>query len=173
MFGGLLAPVYQDPKQSSKPRDAQVFKYLKETGGWVWGEKGFVPRQGDVFLTGSYSEAINVKEKSYGLWSFQHVGVVANITGNADGTYTVLSQDGGKGMSAIGEDNTGYTIRNYNPDTRMMSGAKPKIVIGVWRPVLIKEALKQLPKEIKATLTPGQLAAYGKPFYGKKDEVYE
>ena len=166
IFGGLLAPVYQDPKQSSKPRDAQVFKYLKETGGWVWGEEGFVPRQGDVFLTGSYSEAINVKAKSYGLWSFQHVGVVANITANADGTYTVLSQDGGKGMAAIGEDKTGYTIRNYDPKTRMMSGAKPKMVIGVWRPVLIKEALKQLPKEIKATLTPGQLAAYQK-LYGK------
>lgn len=169
VFGGLMAPVFQLPDQKVKPRDAAIFHYLKETGAWVWGEVGFVPIPGDIFLTGTYTDTINVKEKTHGSWTFQHVAIVANIMPNDDQTYTILSQDGGKGSSAAGEDKTGYTIRNYNPKTRLMSGASPKMVIGVWRPAVLKAALDNMPPEIKSTiksLSPGAKAPpkkYAKP----------
>lgn len=160
VFGGLMAPVFQDPKQQTRPRDTEMFQYLKQTGAWIWGYEGFVPEQGDIFLTGSYIDTVNVKDKSRGLWTFQHVGIVANTMKNDDGTYTLLSQDGGKGQASIGEDKTGYTIRNYDPKTRLSTGANPKLMIGVWRPGILKAALYKLPPEIKATLTGGRLQAY-------------
>lgn len=166
IFGYLMSPVFEDPKADSKPRDAPIFKYLQECGAWVWaaGEENFMPKQGDVFLTGTYMDVVNAKKKTYGMWTFQHVGIVAAVSPNPDGTLTVLSQDGGKGMAALGEDKTGYTQRTYDPKTRLMSGAKPKTVIGVWRPALLKAALQQLPPEIKATLKTQQAIAYDKYF---------
>jgi hypothetical protein len=158
IFGGLIAPVYQDPKKESQPRHTALFAYLKRTGAWLWGAPGFVPEQGDVFLTGSYSDAVNAKAKTHGLWTFQHTAIVAKLLRNDDGqTFTLLTQDGGKGLSRAGEDKTGYTIRNYDPNTRVLSGASPKLMIGVWRPAVLRAALLNMPDDIRATLKPGQL----------------
>jgi hypothetical protein len=163
IFGGLMAPVHD-----FKQREWPIFKYLKDSGAWVWGHEGFVPNTGDVFLTGEYKDTINVKQKSRGSWSFQHVGIVAAVAANDDGTYSILSQDGGKGQASIGEDKTGYTLRNYNPKTRLMSGANPKMLIGVWRPGPLKAALESLPADIKATFKKSQLEAYEASFGPKK-----
>jgi hypothetical protein len=161
VFGNLMAPVHEGVKGGGgPPRNTPMFQYLKDSGAWIWGYDGFVPQQGDIFLTGTYVDTVNVKDKSHGSWTFQHVGIVANTMKNDDETYTLLSEDGGKGQSAIGEDKTGYTIRNYDPKTRLMSGASQKVMIGVWRPGILKAALLKLPPDIKATLKPQALAAY-------------
>lgn len=163
IFGGLMAPVHDD-----KQREWPIFKYLKDSGAWVWGSEGFVPSTGDVFLTGEYKDTINVKRKSRGTWTFQHVGIVAAVEPNPDGTFSILSQDGGKGQASLGEDKTGYTLRNYDPKTRLMSGANPKMLIGVWRPGPLKAALESLPADIKATFKKSQLEAYEASFGPKK-----
>lgn len=163
IFGGLMAPVH-DHKQREWP----IFKYLKDSGAWVWGHEGFVPSTGDVFLTGEYKDTINAKQKSRGSWTFQHVAIIAAIEANPDGTYSLLSQDGGKGQASLGEDKTGYTLRNYDPKTRLISGASPKMLIGVWRPGPLKAALESLPADVKATFKKGQLEAYEASFGPKK-----
>ena len=183
IFGGLMASVNEplppkDPKQAPikpqpVPRQTAIFKYLKEAGAWVWAADGesFVPNQGDVFLTGTYTNSKDVRKKTYGRWEFQHTGVIVNKEENPDGSYTLLSQDGGKGMAALGEDKTGYTMRNYNPITRIVSGAADRTLIGVWRPVLLKAALARMPREIFDTLSDTRKAIWEQSF-GKRD-VYD
>ena len=153
-----MAPVWQEPGKD-KPRDSALFAYLKAQGAWIWGYPDFVPVQGDIFLTGTYADTNN-QGKSRGSWTFQHVAVVAKILPNADGTYTILSQDGGKGQASIGEDKTGYTIRNYDAKTRFMSGAKPRVLIGVWRPGALKTAIENMPPEIRSSLKGKEKTAY-------------
>ncbi len=152
VFGGLMAPVHQQKRAGLYPREQMLFKYLKDAGAWIWGSSGFVPIPGDIFLTGSYQETVNQAESSRGFWTFQHVGIIANTRYNADETYTLLTQDGGKGNSALGEDKTGYTIRNYDPKTRLVSGASPKMIIGVWRSGVLKAALEKMPPDVEASL---------------------
>jgi hypothetical protein len=74
-------------------------------------------------------------------------------------------------MAALGEDKTGYTMRNYNPITRIVSGAADRTLIGVWRPVLLKAALARMPREIFDTLSDTRKAIWEQSF-GKRD-VYD
>jgi len=146
-IGGVMSPIYDVKVGDRLMREGEAFKYLQASGAYVprdpTSDRRFELAKGDVYMTGTFES---------GAWTFQHYSLVAEVKPRADGLVDLITVDGGQGDSRAGEDKTGFTQRTYDPATGIISGARPKEVIGVWKLPVLRRALQGMPPEVKATL---------------------
>lgn len=148
-IGGIMSPIFDVKVGDRLMREGPGFKYLQDSGAYVprdpTSDSRFELANGDVYMTGTFEN---------GAWTFQHYSLVAGVKPRPDGTVDLITIDGGQGDSRAGEDKTGFTQRVYDPATGILSGARPKEIIGVWKLPILKDALKNMSADLKAKLKP-------------------
>ncbi len=161
-IGGIMSPIFDVKVGDRLMREGPGFQYLQDSGAYVprdpTSDSRFELVKGDVYMTGTFEN---------GAWTFQHYSLVGDVKPRPDGTVDLITIDGGQGDSRAGEDKTGFTQRVYDPATGILSGARPKEIIGVWKLPILKDALKNMSADLKAKLKPAPVSP-GAPKYKPK-----
>lgn len=143
-IGGVMSPIFDVPVGGRLMREGAGFKYLQSVGAYIprdpTSDTPFHLQKGDAYMTGTFDNAA---------WTFQHYSIVAEATERPDGKTDLITIDGGQGDSKSGEDKTGFTRRVYDPATGIISGARSKEIIGVWKLPVLKKALKEMPQSVR------------------------